>query len=96
MIAIVGFSQVKLGKITSVEEDMNGLIVLTVAIESARHEYLLSHGITNTTMSLRVVVVAAIANHDLTVLVMRPVREERIVVDGLLSFVSVRPLYLER
>ena len=96
MIAIVGLSQVKLGKIVSVEEDMNGLIVLAIAIEAARHEYLLSDGISNAAMSLRVVVVSTIANHDLAVLVVGLVREEGIVVDGLLAFVSVCSLNLER
>ena len=95
VIAIVWFAKVELSQIASIEENVNGLIILTIAIEAARHKNLLGEGVTNSAMSLRVVVVSAISNHDLAVLVVRLVTEEGIVVDGLLALVAIGSLNLE-
>ena len=51
MIAVVGFAQVELCQVFSVEEDMDGLVVLAVAVEAAGLEHLLGDGIADATMS---------------------------------------------
>ena len=50
MIAVVGFAQVELCQVFSVEEDMDGLVVLAVAVEAAGLEHLLGDGIADAAM----------------------------------------------
>ena len=90
-----GLAQVEHADELAVEEDVRGLQVLAIDVDTAGEEGLLDDGVLDAPVLLRVVVVAAIAHEDHLVFVVGRAGEE-LVVELLLSVVEVACLELER